>query len=60
MAWNISENIAFLIAFLSGMIFSNAVTSLIDGNYVVAFLSFLAVIITLLLKRFFDWSTEEE
>jgi len=56
----LSEKVTITVAFLSGVIFSNAVTSLIDGNYVLSLISFLTVITAFLIKRFVDWGYEEE
>lgn len=56
MARKLSENIAMIIAFLSGVIFTNAVNGLLEGQIVISILSFLAVVIALLMKRFVDWS----
>ena len=56
MARRLSENVAMIIALVSGVIFTNAVNGLLDGKIVISVLSFLAVIIALLMKRFVDWS----
>jgi len=54
------ENVSLAVAFLSGVIFTNAVNALLDGQYFVALMSFLTVVVALLVKRFVDWSTHEE
>lgn len=52
----LSDNVSIAISFLSGMIFSNAIGTLMQQNYVVSGLSFAAVIIALLMKKFVDWN----
>ncbi len=47
------------ISFLSGIIFYNAVMTLIQGQILVAILSLAAVAVAFSTKRFFDWTTEE-
>lgn len=54
----LSENISIAIAFLAGIIFANGVNAAIDGQFVVAFLSILTVIVAAVMKRFVDWSAE--
>ncbi len=60
MAAKLSENVSMAVAFFSGVIFTNAVNALLDGQYIIALLSFLAVAIALIMKRFVDWSNYEE
>ena len=47
------------ISFLSGIIFYNAVMTLLQGQILVSAMSFAAVIVAFSAKRFFDWTTEE-
>ncbi len=56
----LSENINLTIGFLSGIIFSNGIGALLQGQIVMAVLSFLAAFTAVLLKRFADWGTEVE
>jgi hypothetical protein len=56
----LSENVTMAVAFVSGVIFTNAVNALLDGQFIISILSFLAVAVALLLKRFVDWSNYEE
>ena len=51
----ISGRISIAISFLSGMIFSNAVAALAQGQYVISFLSFAAIIVAIIMKKFVDW-----
>jgi len=55
----LSANINLAIGFISGIIFSNAVGALLQGQIVIAFLSFAAVVVSISLKRFVDWGIEE-
>lgn len=55
----LSENINLVIGFVSGIIFSNGIGALIQGQIVIAVLSMLAVGIAIMLKRFVDWGVEE-
>ncbi|MFH0948994.1 MAG: hypothetical protein V1802_00730 [Candidatus Aenigmatarchaeota archaeon] len=55
----LSEKISIVITFLSGIIFSNFITALLDGQYVMSMLSLLAVIVAILMKRFVDWDIQE-
>ncbi len=54
-----SGNISMAISFLSGMIFSNAIGALLQGNYVVALLSFAAIGVALMMKKFVDWTIRD-
>lgn len=51
----LSEGISVAISFLSGMIFSNAIGALLNGQYVVSFLSFAAIGVAVMMKKFVDW-----
>jgi hypothetical protein len=55
----LSENITFALAFLSGVIFGNSVGLVLQGNYIMAIFSLMAIGVAVLLKNFVDWSTEE-
>lgn len=55
----LSENITLALAFLSGLIFGNSIGLIMQGNFVMAILSLLAIGVAVLLKRFVDWSSEE-
>jgi len=52
----LSESVSVAISFLSGMIFSNAIAAFLQGNYVVSFLSFAAIGVSLMMKKFVDWN----
>ena len=54
----ISRDVDLVIGFISGIIFSNAVGAIIQGQFTIAFLSFVAVGLAISLKRFFDWDVE--
>ncbi len=54
----LSENINLTLGFLSGVIFSNGVGALIQGQIIMGILSFLAAIVAIMLKRFVDWGNE--
>ncbi len=55
----LSSDISLAISFLSGMIFSNAIGAALQGNYVVAMLSFAAIGVALMMKKFVDWTVSE-
>lgn len=55
----LSENINLAIGFISGIIFSNAVGALFQGQFVITILSFAAVVVAIFLKKFVDWGVEE-
>ncbi len=55
----LSENVNLAIGFISGVIFSNAIGALIQGQLVVALLSLAAVALSIFMKRFIDWGVEE-
>ncbi|MBI2972011.1 MAG: hypothetical protein HYY37_06325 [Candidatus Aenigmarchaeota archaeon] len=55
----LSEDINYVVAFLSGIIFSNAVAAAIQGQLFMAFLSLLAIGVGVLMKRFIVWDAEE-
>ena len=55
----LSSDISMAISFLSGMIFSNAIGAVLQGNYVVAALSFGAIGIALMMKKFVDWTVKD-
>jgi len=55
----LSENINIAIGFISGIIFSNAIGALLQGQIVIGILSFIAAVIAISLKRFVDWGIEE-
>lgn len=55
----LSGEISLAISFLSGMIFSNAIGAVLQGNYVVAMLSFAAIFVSLLMKKFVDWTVRD-
>jgi len=59
MRYKLSDDVNLVIGFVSGVIFSNAIGALFQGNIVIAVLSFAAVGVTVLLKRFVDWGNEE-
>jgi len=54
----LSENINLAIGFLSGITFSNAIGALLQGQLVMSVLLIIAVLITVLLKKFVDWELE--
>ena len=54
----LSGNVSIAISFLSGMIFSNAVAALVQGQYLIAALSFAAIGVALIMKKFVDWEIQ--
>lgn len=52
----VSEGVSVAISFLSGMIFSNAIAAFLQGNTVVSFLSFAAIAVAVMMKKFVDWN----
>ena len=58
MVEKLSYKITLALTFLAGVIFANAVNSLIRGEFAIAVLSLIAVGTALLLRRFFDWDLE--
>lgn len=52
----LSENVSVAISFLSGMIFSNAIAALLQGNYIVSVLSFAAIAVSIMMKKFVEWN----
>jgi len=52
----LSENVSVAISFLSGMIFSNAVAALFQGQYVISLLSLAAIVVAIMMKKFVDWN----
>lgn len=59
MRYKLSDDVNLVIGFVSGIIFSNAIGALFQGQLVIAALSILAVIIAVSLKKFVDWGIQE-
>ena len=59
MRYKLSDDVNLIIGFVSGIIFSNAIGALLQGQVVVATLSFLAVAVAVSLKKFVDWGIRE-
>ncbi|MFC2143198.1 hypothetical protein ACFLQN_02260 [Candidatus Aenigmatarchaeota archaeon] len=56
MVKRLSHRVEIMIAFLIGVVFSNAVNSIITGEVVFAIFSFIIVGTVVMLKRFVDWT----
>jgi len=56
----LSRNVDNIISFLSGIIFYNGVMTLLQGNIFVSIMSFLTIGVSILLKRFVDFSNVED
>lgn len=55
----LSDKISTIISFISGIIFSNGLGALVQHEYLMAFLSFVAIGVAFMLKRFVDWDVKD-
>ncbi|HLD48795.1 MAG TPA: hypothetical protein VJB11_00355 [archaeon] len=51
----LSENMTIAVSFLAGIIFYNAVVSLLSGQYEIAFMSFVALIVAFSVLKYTNW-----
>lgn len=52
------ERVESAISFLSGIIAYNTAMTFLQGQYIVSFISLLALIVAFIIKRFVDWTAQ--